>query len=95
MPNEPAQAPKFRRLQTVILSLYDREGKPKDLAAGCVRYNAHYGEVVGWKYSPEKSLIYKIEMEDGKILELTEDCLVGLKGSVNTHASNWWGHGSR
>ena len=80
MPNEP----KFRRLQTVMLSLYNHEGKPKtDLAAKFMQYNAHYGEVVSWKMSQGVGVMYKVEMEDRKIIELTEDCLIEIKGPVS------------
>ena len=61
----------------------NQKGKPKnDLAKKLAGYNAHTGVVVGVGLPTKKGIlgfVYKVKMEDGNIIQLTEDCLFRVK----------------
>ena len=79
----PAGAPKFTKNQVVTVSLYDQQGRFRnDLAKKCIAYSTKPGVVGSWGFyffSGSTALVYHVRMDDGKVLLLTEDCLVPVK----------------
>jgi hypothetical protein len=86
MAREPSGTPKFTKNQVVKISLYDQEGRFKnDLAKRCIAYAAKPGVVGSWGFyflNGATALVYHVRMDDGKVLLLTEDCLMPVKGPV-------------
>ena len=81
-----AATAKFTKNEVVMISLYDEEGKViNDLAKKCIRYLAKTGVVGSWGIyllNGVSRLVYHVRMDDGKVLLVTEDCLMPVKGSV-------------
>jgi hypothetical protein len=75
--------PRFTKGQVVMLSLLDQEGRPKnDLARGCPSYYyAQSGVVVNW-VDTRTVFVYQVRMDDGNVLQFSEDCLMPVKGDV-------------
>jgi|WetSurMetagenome_2_1015567.scaffolds.fasta_scaffold41910_4 hypothetical protein len=73
-------APKFVRKQVVRLSLFDNKGKPKnDFARKALPYYAQVADILSiipHEKSGKVILVYKVKLEDGVVLQLTEDCLI-------------------
>ena len=81
-----AATAKFTKNQVVMISLYDEDGEViNDLAKKCIRYLARTGVVGSWGIyllNGVSRLVYHVRMDDGKVLLVTEDCLMPVKGSV-------------
>lgn len=81
--NDKVLVPKFTRKQIVRISLYNEKGKLKnELARKALRYYAQVAEVKSvnlYEKADKVSLVYKVKVEDGTILNLTEDCLMAVK----------------
>jgi len=79
-PTRLTSPPKFIRRQLVRVALYNEKGKPKNkLAAKSIKYCAQVGEVADWgmlNVKGVRKLAYRVKMDDGNILTLTEDCLM-------------------
>ncbi len=79
MAKEAAGTPRFVRRDIVVISLLDEEGKPKnELAAIALAYHAQKAVVAGF-YSIKGRTVYSVEIDDGAVLHLTEDCLMLAK----------------
>jgi hypothetical protein len=78
--------PKFKKKQLVRISLHDKKGEPKnDFARQALPYFAQVAEVLGvnlYEKSGKAFLVYKVKVEDGTILQLTEDCLMAVIDSA-------------
>ena len=76
-------APKFSKGQAVRISLHDSRGKVKDeLARKALAYFAQTATVVScapYEMGKKVILVYKVKIEGGPTLQLTEDCLMPLK----------------
>lgn len=82
---EHVWSPTYAKGELVRTSLFDQKGRPKnDAARKCLSYYAQVGVVAGWFHYSVKGLtdfVYKVRMDDGKILQLTGDCLMPVGGS--------------
>ena len=78
-------ASRFTKGQTVGISLYDEEGRLRnDLAEKCLAYSGLTGTIGSWGYyflNGGTRLVYHVRMDNGKVLLLTEDCLMSAKSS--------------
>jgi hypothetical protein len=74
---------RFTKGQAVMLSLLDQEGQPKnDFARVCPSYyHAQSGVVARW-VDTGTIFVFQVRMDDGAMLQLTEDCLVPVNGPV-------------
>jgi len=81
MAKEPEEKPRFHRGQVVMISRDNERGEVvNDLARKAVSYFAKPGVLVTCKrYSTRPLLVYGVKMDDGTILQLTEDCLVPVR----------------
>ena len=83
MLKERAALPKFTKGQSVRVSLYAQDGEVRnDLARKCLRYSSECGTVSSWGFyflDIGTRLVYHVRMNDGKVLLVTEDCLVPVK----------------
>ena len=86
MAKEPAGTPKFTKGQIVMIALLNEARQPiNELAKKCAQCFAKPGVIVSWgSYSLNRvaRLVHQVKMDDGKVLLLTEDCLMPVKGSV-------------
>ena len=75
--------PKFTNKQVVRISLHDTKGKPKnEFARKALPYFAQIAVVLSvamYEKSGKVILVYKVRVEDGTVLKLTEDCLIAVK----------------
>jgi len=66
----------------VRISVHDRNGKAKnELARKALRYYAQTAEVLSsapWEAEGEVVIVYRVKVEDGTTLQLTEDCLMPI-----------------
>ena len=80
---EPTSKPLFAMGHLVMIAPFNQKGKPKsDLANKSAKYYAHTGVVASVGLPGKKSItgfVYRVKMEDGNVLELTEDCLFRVK----------------
>ena len=78
--------PKFAKKQVVRLALYNHHGKAKnELASKALPYFAQVAEVISC--APHEMgqvviLVYRVKVEDGSVLQLSEDCLMPVKDRV-------------
>lgn len=75
--------PKFTKGQVVRLSLHDHQGKAKDeLAKKALRYFSQPATVMSvapYEKGKRVVLVYKVRVEDGSVVQLTEDSLMEMK----------------
>ena len=75
--------PQFTKKQVVRISLYNHQGKVKNvLAKKALPYYSQVAEVVSfaiYEMGHKAVLVYKVKVDDGTILSLTEDCLMAVK----------------
>ena len=73
----------FTKKQVVRISLYDHKGKVRnELAKKALPYFAQVAEVVNcdlYEMGSKVVVVYWVEVEDGTILQLTENCLIAVK----------------
>ena len=73
-------SPRFTKKQIVRISVYNSQGKPKnELARKALSYYSQVAEVVSssmFEMGRKPILVYRVKADDGKILQLTEDCLM-------------------
>ncbi len=73
----------FATGQLVMVAPFNGKGKPKnDLAKKSAKYCAHTGTVVSVGLSTTKGitgLVYRVRVEGGTVVHLTEDCLFKVK----------------
>ena len=78
--------PKFTRRQVVRISLHDQRGKAKNkLARKALPYFAQTAEAMSYtlgEMSGKVVLVYKVRVDDGTVLQLTEDCLMTIKERI-------------
>ena len=83
MLKDRAVTPKFTKGQVVRVSLCRQDGQVKnELARKCLRYSSECGTVSSWGLyflDSGTRLVYHVRMNDGKVLLVTEDCLVPVK----------------
>ncbi len=80
MLKERPTVPKFTKGKLVTVSLYGQDGQVKnDLAKKCLPYSEKSGTVSSWGFyflGSGTRLVYHVRMSDGRVLLLTEDCLI-------------------
>jgi hypothetical protein len=76
MPDE-ILVPRFKQRQLVRISLHDHKGKVKnELARRALPYYAQVAEVLSvsiYEKGKNAVLVYRVNVEDGTIIEVTED----------------------
>ena len=90
MAKEPVGAPRFANGEQVrlaaLLALQRNDEQPKNgHAERSLRYDGLIGTIVNSAFYSLKGLkgfVYRVKMDDGTVLQLTEDCQIPVKGSV-------------
>jgi hypothetical protein len=81
--------PKFSKKQVIRISLYNDKGKIKnELARKALPYYAQVAEIMSvnlYEQSGKPSLVYRVKMDDGTLVNLTEDCLMPINDQFSGH----------
>jgi hypothetical protein len=83
MATEAVGTPKLHKGQVVMVSCFNERGQVRnEFARKALPHYAKVGVLVSCRRDATRSLlVYGVKMDYGSMLQLTEDCMVPVKGS--------------